>query len=164
MRSLLILLVCTEVLAIALFALALSSPNGAYPTGYGDDSCAGNDGALVPLRREVYDNGRIIDITHKFTPDTPGGEDPDEGIGEFLSLSLSMKNGSLCNFSVMKLPVHAGTHVDAPGHVFDHYFDAGFDIDSLDLEVLNGINYLGFFPSMVSTTLIVLLVKVTTIL
>ncbi|KAG6588686.1 Cyclase-like protein 2, partial [Cucurbita argyrosperma subsp. sororia] len=38
----------------------------------------------------------------------------------------------------MKLPAHTGTHVDAPGHVFDHYFDAGFDVDTLDLGVLNG--------------------------
>ncbi|MEI4850586.1 cyclase family protein, partial [Klebsiella pneumoniae] len=32
----------------------------------------------------------------------------------------------------------AGTHVDAPGHMFADYFDAGFDVDTLDLEVLNG--------------------------
>lgn len=49
-----------------------------------------------------------------------------------------MKNGSLANNSEMKLPTHTGTHVDAPGHVFDHYFDAGFDVDTLDLGVLNG--------------------------
>lgn len=29
--------------------------------------------------------------------------------------------------------MHAGTHVDAPDYMFDHYFD----VDSLDLEVLN---------------------------
>ncbi|KAF8404964.1 hypothetical protein HHK36_009859 [Tetracentron sinense] len=49
-----------------------------------------------------------------------------------------MENGSLANNSEMKMPVHTGTHVDAPGHVFDHYFDAGFDVDTLDLGVLNG--------------------------
>ncbi|GAY33459.1 hypothetical protein CUMW_285590, partial [Citrus unshiu] len=38
----------------------------------------------------------------------------------------------------MKFTTHTGTHVDAPGHFFDHYFDAGFDVDSLDLDVLNG--------------------------
>lgn len=140
MRLMVILLACTKVLAIAISALALSSPSVAYPSGYGDDLCAANDGDLVPIRREVYGNGRIFDITHKFTTDTPGG-DPDEGIGEFLSLYISMKNGSVYNFSKMKLPVHAGTHVVAPGHMFDHYFDAGFDVDSLNLEVLNGINY-----------------------
>ncbi|VVA18256.1 PREDICTED: kynurenine formamidase [Prunus dulcis] len=39
---------------------------------------------------------------------------------------------------MMKFSVHSGTHVDAPGHVFDHFYDAGFDADTLDLEVLNG--------------------------
>ncbi|KAI7724635.1 hypothetical protein M8C21_022774 [Ambrosia artemisiifolia] len=29
-------------------------------------------------------------------------------------------------------------HVDAPGHMIDEYFDAGFDVDTLDLLVLNG--------------------------
>ncbi|KAF2318667.1 hypothetical protein GH714_009757 [Hevea brasiliensis] len=47
-----------------------------------------------------------------------------------------MKNGSLANNSEMKLPPNTGTHVDSPGHVYDHYFDAGFDVDTLDLEVL----------------------------
>ena len=49
-----------------------------------------------------------------------------------------MKNGSFANISEMKLITHTGTHVDAPGHYYDHYFDAGFDVDTLDLEVLNG--------------------------
>nr|XP_023924528.1 uncharacterized protein LOC112035936 [Quercus suber] len=94
---------------------------------------------LVPERREVYDNGRIIDITHKYTPETPSGGDSENGVGQFLRLRDSMKNGSLYNGSELrKLFVHAGTHVDAPGHMFDHYFDAGFDIDTLDLGVLNG--------------------------
>ncbi|RZC53556.1 hypothetical protein C5167_012411 [Papaver somniferum] len=46
----------------------------------------------------------------------------------------------------MKLPTHTGTHVDAPGHIFDHYFDAGFDVDTLDLEVLNGPAFLVDVP------------------
>ncbi|XP_052193639.1 cyclase-like protein 2 isoform X2 [Diospyros lotus] len=133
MKSLQILLVCTEVLAIA-----LASNSHAYPSGYGDDSgsCGEIEEKPVPLRREVYGNGRIIDITHRVTPTTPCGGF--EGVGEVVSLSLSMKNGSDYNFSIMKLPVHAGTHVDAPGHMYDRYFDAGFDVDSLDLDVLNG--------------------------
>lgn len=61
-----------------------------------------------------------------------------DGVGQFLWLRKSIKNGSLANNSEMKLPTHTGTHVDAPGHVFDHYFDAGFDVDTLDLDVLNG--------------------------
>ena len=62
----------------------------------------------------------------------------DKGLGAFLWFPNSMKNGSSYNGSMMKLSTHTGTHVDAPGHVYDHYFDAGFDIDTLDLEVLNG--------------------------
>ncbi|KAF5954664.1 hypothetical protein HYC85_007520 [Camellia sinensis] len=140
MRSPLVLPLCVTVLAIFSSALS-SSPSDAYPSGYGDDlgSCrkrhTGEEG-LVPLRREVYGNGRIFDITHRFTPETPVGGT--EGVGQILSLSMSMKNGSDYNFSIMKLPVHSGTHVDAPGHVFEHYFDAGFDVDTLDLDVLNG--------------------------
>ncbi|PSS29313.1 Kynurenine formamidase [Actinidia chinensis var. chinensis] len=127
MRALLVLLVCSKVLAIA--------TNDAYPSGYGDDrACGGTGDKLVPLRMEVYGNGRIFDITHRITPETCGGSE----VGQIISLSLSMKNGSDYNFSIMKLPVHAGTHVDAPGHVFERYFDAGFDVDTLDLDVLNG--------------------------
>ena len=63
-----------------------------------------------------------------------------EGTGEFLQLTRSMRNGSdIANFSELRLTAHSGTHVDAPGHVFEHYYDAGFDIDTLDLAVLNGI-------------------------
>ncbi|XP_027112547.1 cyclase-like protein 2 isoform X2 [Coffea arabica] len=133
MRALIVLLVCTELLSSA-----LSSADDAYPTGYGDEpgACLKNIGNLRPERREVYEGGEIIDITHPFTPETPVGT-PD-GIGEYLTLLLSMKNGSDYNFSELKIPVHAGTHVDAPGHMYDHYYDAGFDIDSLDLRVLNG--------------------------
>ncbi|KAK6916407.1 Kynurenine formamidase/cyclase-like [Dillenia turbinata] len=95
---------------------------------------------LNPVRREVYGEGRIIDITHQTSPDLPswftGGR-----LGRFLWLTDSMKNGSLANGSVMKLQTHTGTHVDAPGHFYDHYFDAGFDVDTLDLDVLNGENF-----------------------
>ncbi|CDO97211.1 unnamed protein product [Coffea canephora] len=132
MKALIVLLVCTELLSSA-----LSSADDAYPTGYGDEgACLNNIGNLRPERREVYEGGEIIDITHPFTPETPVGT-PD-GIGEYLTLLLSMKNGSDYNFSELKIPVHSGTHVDAPGHMYDHYYDAGFDIDSLDLRVLNG--------------------------
>lgn len=111
--------------------------SSSYPSGYGDgsDECAvvGD----VSLRREPYESGEIIDITHKFTPRTPVGGSA-EGIGQFIKLTMSMKNGSDYNFSELKLPVHAGTHVDAPGHFYDDYYDQGYDIDSLDLRTLNG--------------------------
>ncbi|XP_078438267.1 cyclase-like protein 3 [Wolffia australiana] len=91
----------------------------------------------APRRREVYDGGRIIDISHRFREDMPSFGSPD-GVGELLSLPESIKNGSNCNISQLKLRVHTGTHVDAPGHFYQNYFEAGFDVDTLDLAVLNG--------------------------
>ncbi|KAL8156180.1 hypothetical protein AgCh_001328 [Apium graveolens] len=89
------------------------------------------------MRREVYD-GRIHDISHKVQPNMPSWGSQ-HGFGKVVSLSKSMKNGSLANNSEMKLDsTHTGTHVDAPGHVFHHYFDAGLDVDTLDLDTLNG--------------------------
>lgn len=118
--------------------LTVTADDTAYPTipGTSTSDCSLSDG-LSPIRREVYDGGRVFDISHRYVPDMPSwGED--DGLGQFLWLPKSIKNGSLANNSEMKLPTHTGTHVDAPGHVFDHYFDAGFDVDTLDLGVLNG--------------------------
>ncbi|XP_077211617.1 cyclase-like protein 3 [Tasmannia lanceolata] len=115
----------------------------AHPSStYGDDSngCGvggGEEEHVVPLRREEYDGGRILDITHALREDLPVFTSS-QGLGHFLSLPMSMKNGSIANMSEMKLGAHTGTHVDAPGHFFQHYFEAGFDVETLDLEVLNG--------------------------
>ncbi|KAH0857818.1 hypothetical protein HID58_086079, partial [Brassica napus] len=92
---------------------------------------------LKPIRREVYGEGKIFDITHRYTQDMPVWESS-EGVKPFLRLTTSMKNQSLSNTSEMKLSVHTGTHLDAPGHFHDKYYDAGFDSDSLDLQILNG--------------------------
>jgi kynurenine formamidase len=92
----------------------------------------------VPERREEFDGGRIVDISHYYRADMPAWVSA-EGSGEFLRLARSMRNGSdIANFSELRLTAHSGTHVDAPGHVFEHYYDAGFDVDTLDLAVLNG--------------------------
>ena len=137
MKPILLLLLCAVVLTI----LTLSLAKTAYPTvpdtDAGDCSIAGGDITLIPVRREVYGGGRIFDISHRYTPNMPMFES-DKGLGAFLWFPNSMKNGSSYNGSMMKLSTHTGTHVDAPGHFYDHYFDAGFDIDTLDLEVLNG--------------------------
>lgn len=119
--------------------LCSSSAHPAYDDAplFGGAASCDVKGELTVVRREEYDGGRIIDITHYYRVDMPSWES-DEGVGQFLWLPKSMKNGSLANNSEMKLPAHAGTHVDAPGHVFQHYFEAGFDVDTLDLEVLNG--------------------------
>ncbi|XP_043711902.1 cyclase-like protein 2 [Telopea speciosissima] len=141
MKAFSLLLLCFNILTFSLLSLASSSdPNDAYPSGYGDGSCrvrVKNHDLVPPPRRDVYDEGKIFDITHTFKEDLPAF-DSSEGVGQLLWLPFSIKNGSLANMSEMKLPAHTGTHVDAPGHFFDHYFDAGFDIESLDLAVLNG--------------------------
>ncbi|THG21788.1 hypothetical protein TEA_023185 [Camellia sinensis var. sinensis] len=128
MKSPWILLTCSEFLTI--LTVALASSDAACPSANGGED-------LKPQRREVYDGGRIFDISHRLRPDMPAWGSKD-GLGQFLWLSESMKNGSYTNNSEMKLPIHTGTHVDAPGHVSDRYFDAGFDADSLDLGLLNG--------------------------
>jgi hypothetical protein len=134
------LLVLILILCAISHTIPALSTTPAYPSVPGtettDRSLSGTD-ELRPVRREVYGGGRIFDISHRYVPDMPSWESS-EGLGQFLWLTKSIKNGSLSNNSEMKLPVHTGTHVDAPGHVFDHYFDAGFDVDTLDLEVLNG--------------------------
>ncbi|CAA0273854.1 unnamed protein product [Arabidopsis thaliana] len=93
---------------------------------------------VKPIHHEVYDGERkIYDISHQYTPELPVWESS-EGLGNFLRLAVSMKNGSDANISKMELSVHSGTHVDAPGHFHDHYYESGFDTDSLDLQILNG--------------------------
>ncbi|CAN1192456.1 Cyclase-like protein 2 [Linum perenne] len=88
-------------------------------------------------RREVYSNGRLFDITHQVNPNMPTWGST-EGLGQFLTMVASIKNGSKVNVAEIKLVAHTGTHVDAPGHFYQEYYDAGYDVDSLDLDVLNG--------------------------
>ncbi|KAF2294650.1 hypothetical protein GH714_014279 [Hevea brasiliensis] len=127
-------------LLLLLSPISTTASTAAYPTvpGTADTSASAslNDN-LTPIRRELYGDGRIFDISHRYTSNLPAYRS-DNGLGQFLQLAASMKNGSFANISEMKFSVHTGTHVDAPGHFFDHYFDAGFDVDTLDLEVLNG--------------------------
>lgn len=121
--------------------LISASASDAYPSIPGTAPIDGGfTDELKPIRREVYGHGKIYDISHRYTPDMPSW-DSSEGLGRFLWLAASMKNGSLANNSEMKIPTHTGTHVDSPGHVYDNYYDAGFDVDSLDLQVLNGMIY-----------------------
>ncbi|KAM7250692.1 hypothetical protein ACFE04_022575 [Oxalis oulophora] len=95
--------------------------------------------AKVPraVPREVYDNGKIYDITHKITSKLPSW-DSNNGLGSYIWLTSSIKNGSLDNVSEFKLTTHTGTHCDAPGHFYQDYYDAGYDATTLNLQVLNG--------------------------
>ncbi|TVU02011.1 hypothetical protein EJB05_52546 [Eragrostis curvula] len=88
------------------------------------------------VRLEEYGDGRIVDITHAYRPDLPApGRD---GLGPVTQLTESMANGSINNVSELRMVVHAGTHVDAPGHMVQEHFEAGLDVNKLDLDVLNG--------------------------
>ncbi|XP_027934365.1 cyclase-like protein 2 [Vigna unguiculata] len=130
---------------ISVQSIAISANSAAYPSIPGADAKDGcplrgeSRDALIPPRREVYDNGRVFDISHRYVPELPVWEST-EGLGQdFLWLTTSIKNESRANNSKFKLGAHTGTHVDAPGHFYDHYYDAGFDVDSLDLTLLNGL-------------------------
>jgi Putative cyclase len=131
----------------SLFHLPSLTASGAHPAYDDQPSCsvASSDSIPTPIRREEFDGGRIIDISHFYHLNMPAWESS-EGIGQVLWLPRSMSNGSVAYFSEMKLGAHTGTHVDAPGHVFQHYFEAGFDVDTLDLAVLNGICFAGCLP------------------
>lgn len=142
------LLLLSQLLLLPVVAV-VSGETAAHP-GYthAEEACSGvleaeaeKATVLVPApeRREEFDGGRIVDISHYYREDMPEWESS-EGSGEFLQLARSMRNGSdIANFSELRLTAHSGTHVDAPGHVFEHYYDTGFDVDTLDLAVLNGI-------------------------
>ncbi|GAU24281.1 hypothetical protein TSUD_48680 [Trifolium subterraneum] len=124
-------------------AISVAAASKAYPSvpglDSGDCSFTGDETTLVPPRREVYDDGKIYDISHRYVPTLPVW-DSEEGLGHFLWLAYSIKNGSRANGSAMQIGAHTGTHVDAPGHFYDNYYDAGFDVDSLDLRLLNDVD------------------------
>uniref|UniRef100_A0ACD5V616 Uncharacterized protein n=1 Tax=Avena sativa TaxID=4498 RepID=A0ACD5V616_AVESA len=86
---------------------------------------------------EEYGGGRIVDITHAYMPGKPAYA-PGATVGPVLRLKASMENGSDYNLSELHMECHTGTHVDAPGHFNQAHFAAGLDVDTLDLEVLNG--------------------------
>ncbi|CAN6482396.1 unnamed protein product [Victoria cruziana] len=119
-----------------LLAFEIISASFCAHPGYDSGECSVRDD-IVRLDKANPAGSRIIDITHFYREDMPLW-DSSEGLGRYVWLAGSMKNGSIANNSEFKMPSHCGTHVDAPGHVYDHYFDAGFDVDTLDLAVLNG--------------------------
>ncbi|KAL4319563.1 hypothetical protein GQ457_18G016280 [Hibiscus cannabinus] len=82
-------------------------------------------------------NAKIFDITHKITSQLPTFNSTN-GLGHFIWLVSSIRNGSLDNASEFKLGTHTGTHVDAPGHFFQKYYEEGFDVTTLSLQTLNG--------------------------
>nr|XP_051194892.1 cyclase-like protein 1 isoform X3 [Lolium perenne] len=119
------------VLLQASHALATAAGN-AHPGYTGADA-----GTCGPARHgpglEEYGGGRIVDITHAYRPVMPGAT-----VQPLLRLKESMEEGSDYNLSDLRMECHTGTHVDAPGHMNQAHFAAGLDVDTLDLDVLNG--------------------------
>lgn len=108
----------------------------AYADAVGTCGPASAAPAAGARRLEEYDGERIVDITHAYRPELPApGRD---GLGPVTQLTESMANGSINNVSELRMLVHSGTHVDAPGHMVQEHFEAGLDVDKLDLDVLNG--------------------------
>uniref|UniRef100_A0A453NPK4 Cyclase family protein n=1 Tax=Aegilops tauschii subsp. strangulata TaxID=200361 RepID=A0A453NPK4_AEGTS len=86
---------------------------------------------------EEYGGGHIVDITHAYRPSMPAFA-PGATVGPLVRLKASMEDGSEYNLSELRMECHMGTHVDAPGHMNQAHFAAGLDVDTLDLDVLNG--------------------------
>uniref|UniRef100_A0A453NP65 Cyclase family protein n=1 Tax=Aegilops tauschii subsp. strangulata TaxID=200361 RepID=A0A453NP65_AEGTS len=103
----------------------------------GSSSSAGAAGRRYGPGLEEYGGGRIVDITHAFRPGMPAYA-PGATVGPIVRLKESMENGSDYNLSELSMECHIGTHVDAPGHFNQAHFAAGLDVDTLDLQVLNG--------------------------
>jgi hypothetical protein len=113
-------------LALLLPVLLQASHALATPAGNAHPGYTGADtGTCGPARHgpglEEYGGGRIVDITHAYRP-----------------VKESMVEGSDYNLSELRMECHTGTHVDAPGHMNQAHFAAGLDVDTLDLDVLNG--------------------------
>ncbi len=74
---------------------------------------------------------KLIDVTVRLSPALPTypGNAPFE-----LQPVKRIADGGSSNVSVMQIGTHAGTHVDAPRHLFDQ----GVGVDGLPLEILIG--------------------------
>lgn len=121
-------------------AVPLSASAGDAHPGYSDEGTCTMDSAGAEVRRLEERGGsgrRIIDITHAYVPDLPAFANG-AVTGPVVRLKESMAEGSEYNLSELRMECHAGTHVDAPGHINQAHFAAGLDVDTLDLEVLNG--------------------------
>ena len=116
---------------------AESSSSVIYPAYPSFDS--GLCSSSSPHSSPNYSNHVVkrSDITHSLRPDLPDWGSQ-EGVGNLIKLVASIPNGDLANQSELKIGVHTGTHVDAPSHIFQDYYEAGDHLDTLDLHVLNG--------------------------
>ncbi|CAO2044840.1 unnamed protein product [Urochloa humidicola] len=131
---LLLLLAAASPLSTAAAAAGEAHP-GYSSSGEGTCTVAAAAAGASPL--EERGPGRIIDITHAYVPDLPAFA-PGAVTGPVVRLKQSMAEGSEYNLSELKMECHTGTHLDAPGHINQGHFAAGRDVDTLDLDVLNG--------------------------
>jgi len=99
---------------------------------------AGAGAAPGGLQLRERGPGRVIDITHAYVPDLPAFAQGAVA-GPVVRLKHSMADGSEYNLSELRMECHTGTHVDAPGHINQGHFAAGLDVDTLDLDLLNGM-------------------------
>ncbi len=105
----------------------------------GLQQCGASAAPAAAAAAAVAKNSRkILDITHTLREDLPIwlGED---GLGRITAPVLSMSRGDDANVSELKLDsVHTGTHVDAPGHYVQEFYEEGLDVALLDLNILVG--------------------------
>ncbi|RAL44360.1 hypothetical protein DM860_011637 [Cuscuta australis] len=80
---------------------------------------------------------RFIDITTRDVDGIAMYGSP-HGLRNFTHKISSIRDGAPANVANFTLTTHTGTHVDAPGHFNQTLLDEGLDVDSLDLETLNG--------------------------
>ncbi|MCO5570479.1 hypothetical protein L7F22_024201 [Adiantum nelumboides] len=121
-----------------LFFVFCISVTSAQPASFGSSDVLEHTCSFSAPARSISRRGTIIDISHDLREDLPSWEE-DDGVGTVIQLVASIANGSLANQSFLKVGVHTGTHVDAPSHIFQEYFDSGDHVDTLDLHVLNGL-------------------------
>lgn len=77
--------------------------------------------------------GKIYDITHRLVEGMPA-----YGSAKGTGPIVNETRGNETYYGTIKLNTHMGTHVDSPGHLFQDLYEAGFDVDSLNLRTLNG--------------------------
>ncbi|CAM6104798.1 unnamed protein product [Calypogeia fissa] len=116
---------------------AVRSTNNAYESMHAYPSVEYDTCTSKAEEPKVQLKKKITDLTHEMRADLPsfGGENP---LGEAVRLVVSMDDGFDYNLSELKVIVHTGTHLDAPGHFIDEHYKAGLDVSSLDLNILVG--------------------------
>ena len=76
----------------------------------------------------------LIDISVPLSDATPAWPDSPGYSSDRLR---SLERGDACNVTVVRMDVHAGTHVDAPAH----FLGGGATVDSLPLDSLVGLAF-----------------------